>query len=114
MWSEEFESTDSPSARPNTTNILERLQEEAGKWGPTNRYLAPPPSIERTVTGTSPTSPEGAHVGLTGVTAGSTADSYGFPDQLVWSPGLFTSRGFVKERVLTTISRGRFWGRSVE
>ena len=42
MWLEEFESTDSPSVRPNTTSILESLQDEAEIWCPMGEKLAAP------------------------------------------------------------------------
>ena len=65
MWLEEYNSTDSTSARPNTTGILEQLQDEAEKWSPISRLLEPPAPIERQVSGMSSAFQEGAHVWLT-------------------------------------------------
>jgi hypothetical protein len=64
-WLEEFESNDVPSARPNTTSILERLQDEADNWNMTSRRPALPAPMERQISGMSYTSPDGVHAWFT-------------------------------------------------
>jgi hypothetical protein len=64
-WLEERESSDSPSARPNIADILERLQDEAENWSPTSRQLAPPIPMERKTSCMSSTPSELAYVWLT-------------------------------------------------
>ena len=63
-WLEEFESSDSPSARPNTTYILERLRVEEMNWNPTSRQLAPPIPAEREANGTFSAVPDSLMYGL--------------------------------------------------
>ena len=90
-WLEEFEASDSPSARPNIADILELLQEEADNWSQTSRPVALPSAIERGPSGMSAASPE-LPCDLPDIAGTSSNDSYGFPDQLVGRTGLFLSR----------------------
>ena len=46
-WVEEFEPSESQSARPNIVDILEQLQDGAETWSPMNRLLSPPAQMER-------------------------------------------------------------------
>jgi serine/threonine protein kinase len=50
-WLEEFESSDSPSARPNITYILGQLQGEERSWSPTSGRPISPMQIERKLSG---------------------------------------------------------------
>lgn len=50
-WLEEFESYDSPSARPDIANILEVLQGEERNWSPTSGQLTSPIQIDRKPSG---------------------------------------------------------------
>jgi hypothetical protein len=90
-WLEEFEASDSPSARPNIADILELLQEEVDNWSQTSRPMDLPSAIERGPSGTSAASPEIPR-DLPDIAGASSTDSYGFPDQLVGHTGLFPTR----------------------
>ena len=90
-WLEEFEATDSRSARPNITDVLELLQEEVDNWSLRSRPLALPSAIERGPSGMSVTPPELPYA-LPDILGASSTDSYGFPDQLLGRIGLFLSR----------------------
>jgi len=90
-WLEEFESSNSPSARPNTVHILERLQVEERNWSPMSRQLAPPVPAEREASSVFSVVPDSlAH---TTITADISVKYSGFLDQISGDAGLFTLRG---------------------
>lgn len=64
-WLEEFESSDSPSARPDVMDIIGQLQAEAKNWNPTSRPLSPTIPMERKASCMSSVSSELAYVQLT-------------------------------------------------
>ena len=90
-WLEEFEASDSPSARPNITEILLLLQDEADSWSQTSMPVAVLSAIERESSGTSAASPE-LPCDLPDTAGASSTDSYEFPDAFVGRTGSFLSR----------------------
>ena len=89
-WLEEFESSDSQPARPNTADVLELLQVEAENWNWTGWPPDSPSSVEREPSCTFSLS-RTYFCNLPDIAAASSADSHGFPNQLVGRTGLFLS-----------------------
>lgn len=93
-WLEEFECNGLASVRPNTTNILEQLQDEEKGWSPTSVPFPSSIQMERKASGmTSVLLPQDllkcvAHT----ITAASSLESSGFLGQLVDDMGLFPSQ----------------------
>jgi hypothetical protein len=86
---EEFERPDSPSARPNITDILGQLGDEEKTWGPSGGQLTLPIIMERKASGVSFISAGPIYEVDTALTAESSIQCFGFLDKFVEHAGLF-------------------------
>ena len=110
-WFEEFEYSE-PSIRPDTTKIIQQLQDDAENWNPTSNLLSPPTPIVRKTSCMSSAPSEPTHAVVYGliITAASSTESSTFSDQLVGHTGLFSTFMLVNQHVLNTVFRRRLRG----